>query len=162
MIRKNDGTITRLSTVETMMPPITAVAIGAREEPPSPTPSAEGSMPADMAIEVMMIGRARLRPASIMAIWRSMPWCIISMPKSTSRIAFLVTMPISIRMPISTGMDSAFCVRISAAATPPIASGSENRMVNGWITSLNSRISTTSTSISPSSMALPKLCCISA
>ena len=45
-----------------MMPPITAIAIGARKDPPSPTPSADGSIPADMAIEVMMIGRARLRP----------------------------------------------------------------------------------------------------
>ncbi|MCY1251195.1 hypothetical protein D9M72_649280 [compost metagenome] len=55
------------------MPPITAIAIGARNEPPSPTPSAEGNIPADMAIEVMMIGRARLRPASIIACVRSMP-----------------------------------------------------------------------------------------
>ena len=48
----------------------------------------------------------------------------------------MVTMPISIRMPISTGIDSALPVRISAAATPPMASGSENRMVKGWITVL--------------------------
>ncbi len=73
MIRKKDGTTTSDSTVETMMPPITAIAIGARNEPPSPTPSADGSMPADMAIEVMMIGRARLRPASTMASTRAMP-----------------------------------------------------------------------------------------
>ena len=68
-----------------------------------------------------------------------------------------MTIPISIRMPISTGIDSAELVRISAAATPPIASGSENRMVKGWITLLNSRISTVSTSIRPMIMALPKL-----
>ena len=35
-----------------------------------------------------------------------MPRARISMAKSTSRIAFLVTIPISIRMPISTGIDS--------------------------------------------------------
>ena len=56
--------MTRLSTVETMMPPITAVAIGARKAPPSPTPRAEGSIPADMAIEVITTGCARLCPAS--------------------------------------------------------------------------------------------------
>ena len=67
MMRKKEGTTTSERTVETMMPPITAIAIGARKEPPSPTPMAEGSMPADMAIDVMMIGRARLRPASTMA-----------------------------------------------------------------------------------------------
>ena len=55
-----------------------------------------------------------------------------------------------------TGIDSALLVTISAIATPPMASGSENRMVNGWITSLKSRISTASTSIRPSSMALTK------
>ncbi|MOA00607.1 hypothetical protein D3C78_1199790 [compost metagenome] len=144
-----------------MMPPITAIAIGARNEPPSPTPSAEGNMPADMAMEVMMIGRARLRPASTMACTRSMPCRRISMAKSTSRMAFFVTMPISIRMPMRTGMESAFCVMMSATATPPMASGSENRMVKGWMTSLNSRMSTTSTSIRPSSMAFTKPCCIS-
>ena len=64
-------------------------------------------MPADMAIEVMTMGRARLWPASTIASKRSMPRCIISIAKSTSRIAFLVTMPISIRMPISTGIDTA-------------------------------------------------------
>jgi hypothetical protein len=57
----------QLSTVDTMMPPITAVAIGARKAPPSPTPSAEGSMPADMAMEVITMGWARLCPASITA-----------------------------------------------------------------------------------------------
>ena len=60
MIRKNDGTTTSDNTVETMIPPITAVAIGARNVPPSPTPSAEGSIPADIAIEVITMGRARL------------------------------------------------------------------------------------------------------
>ncbi len=33
MIRKKDGTTTSESTVETMMPPITAIAIGARKVP---------------------------------------------------------------------------------------------------------------------------------
>ena len=107
MIRKNAGTTTRLRTVETMMPPITAVAIGARNEPPSPTPSAEGSIPADIAIEVMTIGPRPL-VAGLDHGRRSGPCrgARISMAKSTSRIAFLVTIPISIRMPISTGIDS--------------------------------------------------------
>jgi hypothetical protein len=127
MIRKNAGTITSDSTVDTMMPPITAVAIGARNDPPSPTPSAEGSMPADIAMEVITMGRARLCPASITGLKRSIPCARISMAKSIKRMAFLVTIPISIRMPISTGIDSAEFVRISAAATPPMASGSEKQ-----------------------------------
>jgi multidrug efflux pump subunit AcrB len=110
------------------------ITIGARNEPPSPTPSAEGSIPADMAIEVITIGRARLRPASSIASNRLSPRARISTAKSTSRMAFLVTMPISISTPIRTGIDSGLPVRISPPATPPMASGSENRMVKGWMT----------------------------
>ena len=46
-------------------------------------------------------------------------------------IAFLVTMPISIRMPMTTGIDIALCVISSAMIEPPIESGSETRMVIG-------------------------------
>ena len=60
-------------------------------------------------------------------------------------------------MPIRTGIDTGEEVRISAPATPPMAKGSENRMVKGWITLPNNRISTVSTSISPRIIALPKL-----
>ena len=137
------------------MPPITAVAMGARKEPPSPTPRAEGNMPADMAMEVITMGRARLWPASTTAARRSMPRARISMAKSISRMAFLDTIPISISIPISTGIDRAELVTIRAAATPPMARGSEKRMVKGWMTERKSRISTDSTSIRPSSMALP-------
>ena len=140
-----------------MIPPITAMAIGARNDPPSPAPMADGNMPADIAIDVITMGRARLWPASTIASSRPMPWRIISIAKSTSRMAFLVTMPINIRMPIKTGMETALPVMINAAATPPMARGSENRMVKGWMTDLNSKISTVSTSIRPMIMALPKL-----
>jgi hypothetical protein len=80
------------------------------------------------------------------------------MAKSTSRIAFFVTIPMSIRIPMSTGMETALLVRISAAATPPMASGSEKRMVKGWMTEPKSRISTVSTSMRPMIIAFPKLC----
>ena len=46
-------------------------------------------------------------------------------------IAFLVTMPISIRMPMTTGIDIALWVSSSAMIAPPIESGSETRMVIG-------------------------------
>ena len=39
---------------------VKTVAIGARNDPPSPTPRAEGSIPADIAMDVMTMGRARL------------------------------------------------------------------------------------------------------
>lgn len=40
-------------------PPMTAIAIGARKAVSRPIPSAMGIIPASMASDVMMIGRAR-------------------------------------------------------------------------------------------------------
>ncbi len=57
-------------------------------------------------------------------------------------IAFLVTMPISIRMPIHTGVVSCLPVSSSATIAPPIESGSENRMVIGCRNVPNSSTST--------------------
>ncbi|NDE87649.1 MAG: putative sulfate exporter family transporter, partial [Gammaproteobacteria bacterium] len=54
-----EGTITSVSSVEVMSPPITATPIGARN-PAAAVLKATGSMPATMATVVMMIGRARL------------------------------------------------------------------------------------------------------
>ncbi len=79
---KNDGTNTSDSTVETSRPPITAIAIGARNSPPSPNAMALGSMPATMASVVMTMGRARLRPASITASMRGMPLARSPRPRS--------------------------------------------------------------------------------
>ena len=68
MIVKSDGTKIRLSTVDVASPPITAIAIGALNSPPSENANADGIIPADIATVVMTIGRARLRPASITAV----------------------------------------------------------------------------------------------
>ena len=121
---------------------MTAMAIGARNSPPLSSASAEGNMPPTMAIVVMMIGRARLRPASTMASARLMPCAICSTAKSTSMIAFLVTMPISIRMPMTTGRLIGLAVIASATMAPPTDSGSENRMVTGCRKLANSSTST--------------------
>ena len=71
-------------------------------------------------------------------------------------MAFLVTMPISIRMPITTGMLIGLLVSSSAATTPPIDSGSDSRMVIGWKTLRNSRTRTPSTISRPAPMASAK------
>src|SRR5579859_3251701 len=125
------GTNTSDRTVENSRPPMTASAIGERNSPPAPKASALGIMPAIMAMVVITIGRARFMPASIMASSRFLPAWIASIANSTSMMAFLVTMPISIRMPIHTGMVSCLPVKSSAPTAPPIDSGSENRMVSG-------------------------------
>ena len=97
-----DGTNSSDSAVDNNSPPITAIAMGARNSPPVLVPSADGTIPAAMAMVVMTIGRARLWPASIIAVARSMPPLTPSSANSTSMIAFLVTIPISIRNPITT------------------------------------------------------------
>jgi len=67
------GTTIRLSTVEVIRPPMTATAMGARKLASAARPRAIGSMPAPMAMVVMITGRARLWQASIRASWRDMP-----------------------------------------------------------------------------------------
>ena len=54
---KNAGTNSSDRKVETIRPPITAIAMGERNSPPAPIANALGAMPATMAIVVMMIGR---------------------------------------------------------------------------------------------------------
>jgi len=71
-------------------------------------------------------------------------------------IAFLVTTPISIRMPITTGIEIGMWQIRSARIAPPMESGSENRMVSGWRKLPNSRISTPNTIIRPAPMARAK------
>lgn len=67
MTVKSAGTKTSDRSVEASKPPMTAIAIGARNSPPSPKARDAGIMPADMAIVVMTIGLARLRQASMIA-----------------------------------------------------------------------------------------------
>ena len=78
------------------------------------------------------------------------------MAKSTSMIAFLVTMPISIRKPITTGRLIAFWVITRPRMAPPIESGSDNRIVKGCRKLAKSRMSTPSTIMTPAPIALPK------
>jgi hypothetical protein len=66
-IRWSDGMTINDRTVDTSRPPITAIAMGALNSPPSPTPSAEGAIPPIMANVVMMIGRTRSEQASTIA-----------------------------------------------------------------------------------------------
>ena len=83
-----------------MMPPMMARPIGAWISPPSLKARASGSMPKTMAIVVMMMGRMRISPACSSASVTVAPALRAWLAKSTSRIAFLVTRPISITRPI--------------------------------------------------------------
>ena len=113
-------------------------------------------MPPHIAMVVMMMGRARLRPASTIASARARPRAISAFAKSTSMIAFFVTTPISMSIPMTTGRLIAFCVSASAMIAPPIESGREKRIVIGC-TKLEKRSTRTAkTIISPALIALPK------
>ena len=123
--------------VEVISPPITAIDIGERKLGSDPIPSAIGIMPAVIAIVVMMIGRARLWQASSSASVRAFPPRRAVIAYSTSRIEFLVTIPISISKPMSDGIEKLFPVRSNAMNAPPIDSGSAPRIVIGCRKSWN-------------------------
>ncbi len=92
----------------------------------------------------MMIGRARFEHASMRASVRDRPRSFRAITAySTSRIEFLVTIPISIRMPMSEGSSRRPCQKtISAMNAPPMDCGSAPRMVSGCRKSWNSSTST--------------------
>lgn len=56
------GTTTKVSKVEVIKPPITAIAIGLRTSEPAPILKAIGIIPAIIAIVVISIGRKRATP----------------------------------------------------------------------------------------------------
>ena len=114
-----------------MSPPITARAIGARISAPAPIANASGSMPKIIASVVITIGRRRVEPALTSASLRERPSRRAWFAKSTSRIAFLVTSPISMISPIMLMMFRLSPVASSASATPTSDSGSESMIANG-------------------------------
>ena len=138
----------KLSKVDVSKPPITETAMGLRNEPSlAPSAKATGNMPAVMAMVVMMMGRARLWQASNMASRRDM--CrsrLATMAYSTSKIEFLVAMPMSITSPIIEGIDSALPVTSSPKNAPPSDKGRATKMVMGCKKSLNNNTSTKSVS----------------
>ena len=75
----------------------------------APQPTAIGSMPAPMASVVMMTGRA-------------------TMAHSTSKIEFLVAMPISMISPISDGIEELMPVASNATNVPPSDIDSASRI----------------------------------
>ena len=67
------GTKNRVVSVASDRPPITARPSGAFCSPPSPRPSAMGSIPRIIAMAVMMTGRSRVIPAASAAVVASRP-----------------------------------------------------------------------------------------
>ncbi len=110
--------------------------MGARCSEPSLSAKASGTMPKIMASVVIRMGRSRTRAASSRACSRGRPsriWPVSGslcgprarMAKSTSKMAFLVTSPMSMTTPMMENMDRAEPNIISASTTPISVSGSE-------------------------------------
>lgn len=74
--------------------------MGARLSAPGPRARASGSMPKIMDREGLAIGRSLVRAAFCRAAFRSTPAARCCLVKSTSNMAFLLTNPISMMMPI--------------------------------------------------------------
>ena len=94
-------------------------------------------MPKIIAAVVIMIGRSRVRPAVMSALRRSRPRPRRTFVKSTSRIAFLVTSPISMIRPMSDMMLIVSPVMASVPAMPTIDSGSESMIASGSMNDSN-------------------------
>ena len=80
-------------------------------------------MPKTIAAVVMMIGRMRISPACSSASGTVAPALRAWLAKSTSRMAFFVTRPISITRPIMLKTFSVLRQNSSASITPISASG---------------------------------------
>ena len=128
-------------------PPITAWPMGARCSEPSLRAKASGTMPKIMASVVIRMGRNRTRAAISRASWRDMPatgwpsspvWSSRArMAKSTNKMAFLVTSPISMMTPMMENIDSDEPNISSASTTPMSVSGSEVISASGCRKLLN-------------------------
>jgi hypothetical protein len=88
-------------------------------------------MPKIIASVVITIGRKRVSPASTSAVLRSAPRARCWLAKSTSRIAFFVTKPMSRMRPIMLMMLKVVRVASSARMTPTIDSGIDSMMASG-------------------------------
>ena len=116
-----------------MTPPMIARPIGACCSPPSPKPNASGSMPPIIAAVVIKIGRRRTCPASSNDASSAPPARRERFAKSTSRIAFFVTRPISMMKPMIEKILSVVPVTRSARKTPISENGSDAMIATGWV-----------------------------
>src|SRR3989442_1398133 len=126
-----DGTNTRVATVAHRRPPMTARPSGAFCSPPSPNPSAMGTMPVIMASAVIRTGRNRVKPASTAAVVASP--CSPSRPlaKDPRRMLFAVATPMLMMAPIRAGTLSVVSVRNRQMTIPARAAGSAVMMMKG-------------------------------
>ena len=125
------GTITRVTTVEKMSPPITAIPIGFQSSEPDPELNDSGSIPSIVVSDVISTGLSLDLPDNAIASYSSLPLSRIRLIKSTRTIAFFTTIPIRSTAPIPDITLSVVLVKNKAIATPENANGMENIIMNG-------------------------------
>ena len=125
------GTTNSVVAVAPRSPPITARPSGAFCSPPSPRPSAIGSIPRTMAEAVISTGRRRAYPADSIASRASGTAARSSFANVTSKMLLAVATPIDMIDPISDGTLSVVCVTNSVHRIPAMAPGSAVRMMKG-------------------------------
>ena len=119
--------------VEVNRPPITTTASGVERKPPSPpTPSAIGTSARIVAMAVIRIGRRRRRPPSITAVRASMPLRRNCSTRSSSTMALVTTMPMSMSRPTRLGMPRLVPEMTSARTAPTAANGMLTSRISGF------------------------------
>src|SRR2546426_662769 len=98
-MEKTHGTKNSVANVAKIKPPITARPRGAFCSPPSPRPTAIGTMPMIMARAVMSTGRMRTKPASIAASRAFLPSSICSRANETIKMLLAVATPMHMIAP---------------------------------------------------------------
>ena len=133
MMLNTTGTKNSVATVANIRPPITARPSGAFCSPPSPRPSAIGSMPITIASAVINTGRRRTKPASSAACVASPSSLSFSRAKLITSTLLAVATPMHMIAPVSAGTDSVVCVANSIQTMPASAAGSAVMMTNGSV-----------------------------
>ena len=120
------GSTSSVSTVDDTRPPITTIASGCEMKPPWPVmPSAIGVSAKIVASAVIRIGRRRRDPPAIVASCAFMPFSRYWFTRSTSTIALVTTMPMSMSTPMRDATPSGTPVAICSRMAPVAANGTE-------------------------------------
>src|SRR5215472_368733 len=131
MMLNTTGTKNKVATVAKINPPMTARPRGAFCSPPSPIPSAIGTMPMIMASAVINTGRIRVYPASRAASQALCPSRMRSRAKEITRMLFAVATPMHITAPVSDGTLRVVCVSRRIQMIPASAPSSPVIMIKG-------------------------------
>ena len=133
-----------VSRVDETRPPITTIASGCEMNPPWPViPRPIGVRAKIVASAVMRIGRSRIDAPASVASCADSPRSRYWFTRSTSTIAFVTTMPMSMSTPMSEATPRGTPVTTCSRMAPVAANGTETRRRMGCRSDLNVATMTT-------------------